>query len=68
MTLEAWMIANSKSVDEVAAAVGVTGRAIRHYLRGDRRPEWTIIKRISEVTSNSVTANDWLEKKIHSAA
>ena len=63
------MLQHNKSVDEVAAEVGVTGRAIYHYLRGDRRPEWKVIKRISEITSNQVTANDWVEKKqVHPAA
>ena len=51
---------------DFAREIGVTVRAVDHYLSGQRTPRWDVIVRIARATDNAVTANDWadgVEKK-----
>lgn len=46
---------------DFAERIGVSRQALWRYKSGDRRPEWDVLAKISEVTNGEVTPNDFLQ-------
>lgn len=61
MRLADYLAENSISPRVFAAQVGVSGEAIRLYLKGARRPRAETINAIRAVTGGAVTANDFFD-------
>lgn len=64
MKLHDWMARVAKTPDQVAETLGVTGEAVRRYARGARMPRPEICRRIHELTSGAVTAQDLHEQRL----
>lgn len=58
MTLDEWIKAADRSVEEFARAIGVTTEAVRRYRSGQRMPEPFVAQRIVEETNGSVSIQD----------
>lgn len=63
MDLTAYLTTNQISNSEFATRIGVSQQALYRYRLKQRRPEWSILLRISEATSGVVTANDFLPER-----
>lgn len=57
-----------EGLDDEAMAVKVRTKKIKcdrtmisRFRRDKRRPDWPMINRFAEVTSNAVTADDWMK-------
>lgn len=61
MKLTDYLTRVDMSRDQFAAAIGVDVVTVGRYITGARRPSWDVLKRIREVTSAQVTADDFLD-------
>lgn len=60
MKLNEWTEANNIKPRALAAMLGLTYAAAHRYINGKRLPEPDVMKRIAEITANSVTPNDFI--------
>lgn len=60
MTLAEYLARNDLKAAELATRIGVSRQALSRYIKGERRPEWTLLRRITEATDGHVTANDFV--------
>lgn len=72
MKLADYLKANNESAATFAEKIGVDKSTVSRWLEptADRvfRPRWAQIKKIEEVTGGLVTANDFVDPKVPSAA
>ena len=61
MRLATYLEEQHLSIGDFATKVGVTYQTIHRYVRGERRPEWSILERISLETGGAVQANDFYD-------
>ncbi len=59
MTLKEWMEAESIGVPHVATELDCSAEAVRRYIHGHRIPGPVAMRKIVELTSGRVTANDF---------
>jgi transcriptional regulator with XRE-family HTH domain len=60
MQLRAYLDDQRISADEFAKQIGVDPVSVHRYLRGVRRPKWSVMGRIMSVTDGKVTPNDFV--------
>jgi transcriptional regulator with XRE-family HTH domain len=60
MKLNEWTSSNNVKPRQLAAMLGLTYAAAHRYINGKRLPEPDVMKRIAEITANSVTPNDFI--------
>ncbi|MCR9215280.1 MAG: helix-turn-helix domain-containing protein [Proteobacteria bacterium] len=60
MKLENWLTDNDISASKFAQSINVDHSTVSRYLSGTRRPKPEILRRISAVTMEKVTPNDFL--------
>lgn len=67
MTLAEYRRRKGMTVSEIADAIGVTGthriRTVYRYLKHERTPALTVIRRITDFTKGEVTFEDFLPSK-----
>lgn len=68
MKLSAYRAKESLTLAAMAERVGVGESAMSRYETGSRRPEWSVLARIMEITNGEVTANDFVEQADTEAA
>lgn len=56
--LAEYIAANTKTVSAFAAQIGVNTSAITRVLKGERRPSYDLMVKISEATGGAVSLND----------
>jgi DNA-binding transcriptional regulator YdaS (Cro superfamily) len=64
MQLRAYLDREGIAADDFAAKIGVDPVSVHRYLRGVRRPKWTVMGRIIKATSGEVTANDFVAREL----
>lgn len=62
-TLADYLHEQSISTEEFARRLKVDPISVGRYLRGERRPNWTVMRRIVKETGGVVTPNDFMEVK-----
>ena len=62
-TLADYLQEQSISTEDFAKRVKVDPISVGRYLRGERRPNWEVMRRIVKETDGSVTPNDFMEVK-----
>ena len=60
MKLTEYLDKKKMTVADLARALDVPHETARRYVNGMRRPEWSILRRIKEITGGSVEPNDFL--------
>ena len=60
MTLADYLAASNIDETSFAARLGVSAKAVRHWLEGARTPRSTQMQNIVRITNGAVTPNDFL--------
>ncbi len=60
MTLDEYLTVNGITDAAFAMAIGRSQSSVNRLRRGETRPDWKTLKRISEATNGAVTPNDFM--------
>ncbi len=63
MKLAAYLFENQIADADFATQIGVTRQAVHRYKTGDRVPEWPVLAKIKEITSGTVSPDDFLNER-----
>ena len=61
MRLANYLEEQNLSIGDFAAQLGVAYQTIHRYVRGERRPQWSLLQRITKETGGAVQPNDFFE-------
>ncbi|MBC9208914.1 helix-turn-helix transcriptional regulator [Roseomonas aerophila] len=63
MTLAEFRAERGLTVTELAALLGKPVSTVHSWVTGARRPDWSSVARIEEVTGGAVTASEFVPRK-----
>lgn len=68
MQLSDWLKKNDLKPEVFAGRIGVSYSTVTRYLRGTRKPDWTVLQVIKKETKGAVTPDDFLDADSGDAA
>jgi hypothetical protein len=60
MRLSDYLSREAKTPEQFAQEIDVDPVSVRRYVKGARRPKWSVLQRIIDATGGAVTANDFV--------
>jgi transcriptional regulator with XRE-family HTH domain len=58
--LDLYLAQTHTSRQDLAKALGVSNESVRRYCSGERKPDWTVLAKLTQITHGAVSANDFV--------
>ena len=67
VALAQWLSSKSLTQAQFARMVGVAPNTVYRWISGERRPDWTTMRRLADITAGEITPDSFLSQPARAA-